>query len=793
METVESGFNPFPDYPVVRLREDFAAVRARTVVTPEIEQVRKSVGDYAKQWTTSTTKPAPVVISVRGDFGSGKTHLLLDGLSELEEQLKDYPPGYTAIRVVSLETEPLSWFRETICPAIPDEAWIRPMERLYAQSGQNVARGVKLTADGEQVLKMDPRAIFRLVRENLLNSSEVQKNCLDTLRDKCGIADENIRIALAGLVWAETAPMSLRWLRAASLTADELSALKISAGVTSEATAADILSALAAVNAYLGSPFALFVDELEHLAQYDASQNGSRSATWLKQLIESLATHAALILVSGHYSAWAGQTDLLLRFPGQKPVELLQMTARDVAKLVSVWVRPSVVTEEEASAIVNATDGIRRRVLSLCRILFTETQGFSTGIAPERIRHVADEIAQKLTIPGVLLAVLSILERNGLQTEHPASIQRIRFELAGYRAGAPTVLVDAKHSSTQTEQLQQARFFLEKAAGFPEVLGLFISDGAINPEIPPLFAKSGLKRFAYDLNSKDVLRAITADLATMLAKTPMKPAEQRIELLSVTKQTLSTEITAAEQAHDIALADRLREQRESVAKEIADIRNVYAEATEDLQKQIIDLERKRTTESLELQKRILEEITKTMASEREKAVVEPAPAPSNKALATYEDLTLRLANSARYRFGLNASVFLSAGIGLIGVIVGLALPEKVFNYLFYTTVKLILYIGGVGLIGVAMYFFLRRTAALDEFYDYRTRLLRELFVRREDSADLLTADNLIRTSFEEFGPREGRRRAKIALAQRFPEVYAYLQPEGSAGQTESPPFPESAA
>jgi len=79
------GSNPFPVYPVMSL-SDIADLLSATVPTPEAESVREAVQEYASAFSGRTRRP--LVLAVRGDYGSGKTHLMLYACSVLREAIK---------------------------------------------------------------------------------------------------------------------------------------------------------------------------------------------------------------------------------------------------------------------------------------------------------------------------------------------------------------------------------------------------------------------------------------------------------------------------------------------------------------------------------------------------------------------------------------------------------------------------------------------------------------------------------------------------------------------------------
>src|SRR5262245_32998744 len=108
--------NPFPDYAVTRLAAGQNA-GAETIVTPAIAKARRLVEAYVQGLATPghSTQTKAALCAVRGDYGTGKTHLLNDVAAHLESECgTSLSPSI--LRATCIEAEPLSWFRTKIGP-----------------------------------------------------------------------------------------------------------------------------------------------------------------------------------------------------------------------------------------------------------------------------------------------------------------------------------------------------------------------------------------------------------------------------------------------------------------------------------------------------------------------------------------------------------------------------------------------------------------------------------------------------------------------------------------------------
>jgi len=540
--------NPFPDFPVIRLQEEPGKIQELTIPTEAIIRSRQLVNRFMEQWNikksdNSGQKVEPLIVGVKGDYGTGKTHLLLDAAAQVQLGFSSTYQDIAILRVSCLEADPVKWFQTAIGPELKRPFLQSIIVSLYAKAGQIVASEAKLTKAAGEKLKQDPWSIHTLIKENLLNETGVNHQFEMLLNDACGNVSEEVRKALAGLVWAETNDISTRWLAGEALKIEELDKLRVSKNITTESDAGGVLVALAAIHSYLGYPFAIMIDELEHLAHYDMAHKSKQNITWLKRLLEGLANSQILILIAGHWSAWEAQSDYLDRFSQLRPIELVKLTGMDVLKIVQARVNdlsPDMFGMPQAEVIAEIGNGNIRRILSICRVLFHESDGFSQLFDREKIRQLSEQIGQRISIEDAMLSVHEILEQQRLNVQREATIANgIRFDLIGYSAEQPKVLVNLKHAITQRDQLGYARRFREQIKEvsklFPNVIGCFISDGNVDDELLSILrSDAGFTILWFDLNQRDAIYKIATDLQAALK------GDQKADSASIRLQELLT-------------------------------------------------------------------------------------------------------------------------------------------------------------------------------------------------------------------------------------------------------------
>ncbi len=778
--------NPFPDYPVTRLKEEPGKIQGMTILTQAIVRSRSFVDQYVGQWKESDTgqKVEPLIVAVKGDYGTGKTHLLLDAVAQVQQGLSSIYPDIAILRISCHETDPVTWFKTAIGLELKRPFLQNVIVHLYAKAGQMVASESKLTKAAGKKLEEDPWSIHDLIRENLLNETGVDKQFESLLKDVCSDASEEVRKALSGLVWDETSDFSTRWLAGEKLNSLELERLRISENLSIESDTSGVLVALAAIHSYLGFPFIIIIDELEHLTRYDSANESKRNITWLKRLLENLANNQILIFVAGHWSAWEAQSDYLDRYSQLKPIELVKLTDDDVLKIVQARVSnlsSEMFGHDQAEAIAEYGEGNIRRILSLCNVLFRESDGFRLSLNGEKIRELAEQIGQRISIDDAMLRVHEILESQGLKVQREAAIAGgIQFDLIGYQADQPKVIVDLKHAVTQRDMHDYARRFREQIKEinklFPDIIGCFISDGNIDDKLVSLLQSDQiLKILWFDLNQRDIISKIATEFETALKGSPKEDIEiAHLQELTVQNEKIIRQIEMAQSSKNLEAAEQFQEQRDVLEKQLAELRNrMYARNT-DLEMQLDKYDQKLSKELGALYSR-LEELSQMVKSKRDMEIIAPVKEETDTKLhATYSDLTRQPSLINKIRLGgffVRVSI-LSMFIAITGLLFMISFSGE-FYYLYeyqiqlYSMIFLIIFLGAFG-IWISF-------AQVETFHDYSIRNLREIYIRNVSTQDLLKADNILQNSLEQFGPLRGRKEADEKLAKAFPDVFGHLE------------------
>lgn len=361
------GLNPFPGYPVVSISGE----PDRTVVTSEIGESRDIVREHVKRWRGAAvdkedTTPKPVewsfVVLVSGDYGTGKTHLLIDSANFLKEEFARRAIRETVVvRVPALGAAPSRWYRELLGVALDNHGernadggfFTRLVLQVYSIAAKSLLANDAIKTDS---LNDQPAVAIRLVNEGLLNATSVWNAFQAILRRCCTRAPDTVLSHFAVLMETSSRAASERWLAGGEGDAG--------ANPPSDQEAAGILSATAALCGVARWPFALFIDEIEQFLREDDRSGSEVNTTWLKRLLGDLAEAGAFVTIGGHVSAWERRRDFLDRFSGgASRIDMKRLEGSDVLALVAARVGPRTKLDlKQAELIADLCKGNMRRI-----------------------------------------------------------------------------------------------------------------------------------------------------------------------------------------------------------------------------------------------------------------------------------------------------------------------------------------------------------------------------------------------------------------------------------------------
>ena len=749
------ALNPFPDYAVTRLSSGIDADQV-TIVTPSIALGRELVEKYHAGISAplESGKTNAALCAVRGDYGTGKTHLLNDAAAQLEIACSSSPDSMrpSILRATCIEADPLSWFRAKVGQQFEELPLYETVLQLYGRAGKVVAGSTELTESAAELLEEDPTRIRDLIRSNNLSVDEVDREFEKLLAEICEEYDQTVRRVLSRLVSSESERPARKWISGATLSERDAELLGVSLSIDSADQASSVIGAIAALHKAVGRPFVLLVDELEHFARYDEARSSFGNVTWLKRLLERLGNAGALALVAGHWSAWQTSKDYLDRFPQYAPIDLIKLESSDVVELMDKLLGglPEGFEDVHADVIATVTDGNMRRIMSLCNLLFRRTDGFAEHLSEKLIHKAWTSVAQRIPQQQALELISDMLEPRGYDVKLDAPIHSIPFDLVAEKDNGNVILVQAKHSSTQADHYDAARLFIDKLAKIadtqPGAVGVFLANGSIDDELLGILQSSDLSNLHwFDLTTRDVMEKVNAEIAEIDGPGTNEARDDTLPELGADASTLKT----------------MRRATKSVEEESAKLKAMNAEFERKLQ----ELDARRDAETQELRHR-LEEMASRSQSQRSESVRGETEIHPDRARQSYEAMLKEPTFNKKLRY-LGpilplAIVVLVAGLSSLfandTIIQGMftkfisSEDEYALAKLWMTIVSVMMPVGSIWLVW-------RRYSGVEDYLEFSRQTIRDLYVRDESIDDLTRVNRTLRSAIDRYSPMRARKEA----------------------------------
>jgi len=478
--------NPFPVYPVSSLRDIAADIVGKTVFTDAVMALDSAVDKYVQRAISG--KRAGLAIQVRGDYGTGKTHLLLFAQARLRDA---WPSGGAMVTVCSAPATEASfpdWYRTAVAPQLDRLDLPGIFARLLAACACSVAGRVQLTADLAAAMRNDPLEVYRLLRDELLSHTAVERELVRAVAEIAPRVPEELRTVLAALAWPHRQEAALRWLAGRTLEPAEHGLLGVARNLDAEAEAVAVIVALAGAVDRGGGAFVFAIDEFEHLMAEDQRTGTQRNATTVKRLLEGLSSMRAIVLVAGHWRAWEQLPDFNARFADQPPIDLVTLTGREIEQLVRIAAPAWRVRLEESALETVAEAGGRniRKVLALLHQLYGDTAAGTFQIGPAMVQAAAETRKRLAAETGRPDEVIEEVVRaaGGETKRNELLFGKLRFDLVVRHDTELRLVADICHAATTAEL---ARLLEEFSIAFGALRrrhgrarGLLVVTGAID-------------------------------------------------------------------------------------------------------------------------------------------------------------------------------------------------------------------------------------------------------------------------------------------------------------------------
>ena len=204
----------------------------------------------------------------------------------------------------------------------------------------------------------------------------------------------SVRRALSALL--EDHDVATRWISGEDISEREQARTALTGSIADDRIASSVIVAIAALYRFLGRPFAVLLDELEQFTRYDTAQRTRRNITWLKRLLEQLASAGALTVVAGHWSAWEVERDYLDRFSQELVIDLPVMSSAEVLQLAQTFTgHAGEFSPEDAIEVARWSGGNMRRALALLHQLYAASDGFNKRLPAGIVATTAQSLMRE--------------------------------------------------------------------------------------------------------------------------------------------------------------------------------------------------------------------------------------------------------------------------------------------------------------------------------------------------------------------------------------------------------------
>jgi hypothetical protein len=724
--------NPFPVYPVQALSE-LIDVRDATVMTPEVERVQKAVEQYIEDIASAPTAHHHLVLAAKGDFGTGKTHLMMYARSLLRgsngpAEAVDGEGGGTAnpldeslsplaIMATTNESPLEEWYRGVVGPALLALQPRKLVRQLMIDVACEVVMEDEYASHLAQEFRSSPQALLNAMRDgDEVDPSLIESRFRRTLADLLPGADEAFLGVVAALRTTDTAGIAERWLAGEQLTPAQAERLGARTEDDPLGRAQLAICLVASLARRSGQPFAFFIDEFEHLARHDRRNGSRRNITWVKRLVEALVPLGSFIFVCGHWEAWEQQGDFLDRFMGQPPIQLLRLDDRDILKIIEVRAPGWAATfpPPSARAMADITSGNIRRVMTLLFDLYANPETREAIKTSPMIHQAALLRLGRTPEQGILPALEAAARANGAELRQDALWNGNRFDAGVFLGDELRLLIEIAHARDEKLLLARGDRFgdLVRAAmeQQPRMRGLFIALGAVNPD--------HLKTLDAALAHIDVLNGeaeeVSQRAAERVAAACQEPDPAALEPSEI--ETLRDELNQLRRQ----LLERAEEQQRRVAAEFAG-----DERSETLAANVGDMPYELARERWDIDRR---ETLHTLTSARPQSV-------SSEIMGLFS-------------FPILAALVASVAVLSNTRMVGFAFNSLGMMELYATILPILLGFGGLLLVGALIF---QRSRKLVAYRSLRASLLRDAFWRGAPVAELEQLDSRMDRLLERVG------------------------------------------
>ncbi|MFG2054630.1 hypothetical protein ACGFI9_11435 [Micromonospora sp. NPDC048930] len=384
------------------------------MATRAVVRAREALDDYLRSPHTPDQPRKGRVLTLVGDFGTGKTHLV----AALRRRVLESAPAADPVYLDA----PNGTFVDLYKRFIGQVKRPRVMDLLSDYYAEVVADELDATPHTARTAarlrqgEIDPVAVVaRLHLPDRVLLQRLQTTLIRVTRDN------DLGTAFTLLLQPEVQTLIWDWLTG-NPPSDFLQERGIFRSIGTDTAALDAMAAFGRLHRDRGRPSVLMIDEFDRvLSAVDSRTDFADRLGPFKRMLEAVGESGALVVLAGMPDMFKIVDESTKQRMGQV-VEVSPMTVAEVQEFIRSSHRAirgddalDPFTQQAVESLVALTKGVPRQFITLCHYLYGWAQGTQELISPEVVRQVSGNHFDLASVLDVRRDVFHVLNRVGIR------------------------------------------------------------------------------------------------------------------------------------------------------------------------------------------------------------------------------------------------------------------------------------------------------------------------------------------------------------------------------------------
>lgn len=406
------GVNPYLPTPVARVGDSSAGVV--TVPTRAVVAAREVLDAYLRSPHTPQQPRRGRVLTIVGDFGTGKTHLAAALRSRTLAVAPAADPVYLDAPNGTFVDLYKRFVQQVKRPRVMDLLGDYYAEVVADELGE--ASHTARTADRLRRGEIDPvEVVARLHLPERVLLQRLQTTLIRVTRDN------DLGTAFTLLLQPEVRALVWDWLSGNPPT-DFLQERGIFRTIGTDTAALDAMAAFGRLHRDRGRHAVLVIDEFDRvLSAVDSRTDFADRLGPFKRMLEAIGESGAFVVLAG-MSDMLKTVDESTRQRMGQVVEVSPMTVPEVEEFIRASHQATrgdgeldPFTRRSVESLVALTKGVPRQFITLCHYLYAWAQQTQEPVSPEVVRQVSGNHFDLASVLDVRREIHQILSRVGIR------------------------------------------------------------------------------------------------------------------------------------------------------------------------------------------------------------------------------------------------------------------------------------------------------------------------------------------------------------------------------------------